>query len=71
MSVIKQNTIYDGLIEIDGNLACEGCKTINPECRCDMHMDCTDCFIYNYSCIKCGHRITTTTKRVGKVAMYW
>jgi len=70
MSLIKGNSTYEGMIEIGGKLACESCKTIGPECRYGMHVDCDNKFINTYTC-KCGNIISISTKRTGEGAKYW
>ena len=70
MSIKKGKTTFDGVIEIDGKLACEKCKTINPKAKTIMHMDYTDKFVYQYEC-DCGNAISTSTKRDKKSAAMW
>jgi len=71
MSVIKGDTTYAGIIEIDGQLACKQCKTVNPNCKATMHMDFTDKFVNQHSCMKCGNTITATTMRDEESRAMW
>lgn len=71
MAITKGDTTYSGLIEIDGKLACEGCKTVNPAGKQTMHMDFTDKYMSNYECFKCGNSISVTTKRDKESAAMW
>ena len=71
MFITKGNTTYDGIIEIDGQFACEKCKTINPSGKLIMHIDFTDKYISNYECETCGNAISTETMRSwGDTAYY-
>lgn len=69
--IVRGNTTYFGIIEIDGKFACSGCNTINPETNKTMHMDFNDRFDNSYSCLKCGNCITVSTKRTGENLLYW
>ena len=72
MATIKKGTTqYDGVIEIDGNLACEGCKTVNPSGQMVMHMDGKDFYSTVYKCGICGNQISVMNKRSKKDRAYW
>ena len=71
MKIVKGKNTYEGFIDIDGQIACEKCKTINPLCKRGMHMDCTDKFINTYQCEKCGNQMSVITKRSKEDLAYW
>ena len=71
MSITKGKTTYSGVIEIDGQLACEGCKTVNPKGKLTMHMDFTDKYVSNYECCECRNIMSVAIKRNKESAAMW
>jgi hypothetical protein len=71
MKIVKGDTTFSGLIDIDGKLACEQCKEINPKVKSTMHMDFVDRYVNSYECCNCGNEISKSTIRTGEDADYW
>lgn len=61
--VSKGRKTWNGIVEIDGKLACEKCKTIEPECKPVTHIDGVDYYRWIYNCEKCGNVIAVDTIR--------
>ena len=68
--IVRGNSTYYGVVEIEGEIACAKCKTIGPKAKMVMHMDGTDFYTNVFEC-ECGNRIQQDSKRSMEDAAYW
>lgn len=69
MTIIKGNSIYNGVVEWDEKIVCEKCFRAD-RCKIIMHLDGTKEYTTAYAC-ECGNQISITTKRDGDDLMMW
>ncbi|MCM0757430.1 hypothetical protein M7775_02465 [Sporomusa sphaeroides DSM 2875] len=67
----RGRSTYYGIVVVDGDLACEQCKTRKPACTTVMHADSTKSYTWVYKCDTCGNYITMETQRSKKDRQYW
>jgi ribosomal protein L44E len=67
----RGKSTYYGIIEIDGKMACEQCKTLEPACSTVMHTDSVKSYSWTSKCNNCGNYITMETLRTKKDRKYW
>ncbi|HWR06155.1 hypothetical protein [Sporomusa sp.] len=67
----RDKSTYYGIIEINGKMACEQCKTLEPVCSTVMHADGAKSYRWTSKCNNCGNYITVETPRSKQDQKYW